>query len=367
MLFLKLIRNFILYTFNNKKFTFYSESKYYQKNYIDFINELANKFSEEKIYYFSSDETDIINGNNQIINVFIGKGIFRVLFFIFVNSKYFFMTLTDLNNHELKKSQFVKEYIYIFHSTISLYRGYTEGAFDFYDTFFSIGSTCTMELNEIIKTRNLNTKKVEQIGYFLFSHLEKRLKNYSKKNYILIAPSWNKNPENFFLNDCFELIKSLLNKNLNVVLRPHPEHMKFNKNYIDFIKKSFMSNNNFDFDFEHDNIKSISESEYLITDYSGIAIEYTLIAEKPVIYFDQYLKLHNSNFEKTFNTKKLIEDEIKNLFGKSFRKDDLDNLSKELQLLKRDFELKKNEIRNYKKRNFFNYGDSIKIAISKLS
>lgn len=363
----KLITNFILYTFSNKKFTFYSESKYYQKNYIDFINALADKFSEEKIYYFSSDEIDIIKGNNQIINVYIGKGIVRVLFFIFVNSKYFFMTLTDLNNHELKKSQFVKEYIYIFHSTISLFRGYTEGAFDFYDTFFSIGPTCSIELNEIINTRNLNSKKVEQIGYFLFGHLEKRLSNYSKKNYILIAPSWNKNEKNFFLNDCFELIEYLLNKNLNVVLRPHPEHLKSNKNYIDFIKKAFISNNNFAFDFEHDNIKSISESEYLITDYSGIAIEYTLIAEKPVIYFDQYLKLHNSNFEKTFKTKKLIEDEIKNLFGKSFRKDDLDNLSKELFLFKIDFDFKKKEIRKYTKEKFFNYKNSIQVAISKLN
>ena len=367
MFLFNLIKNFIKFTFNYKKFTFYSESKHYQKNYIDFIIELVKKFPEEKIYYFSSDLNDKIRDYNQVVNIYIGKGIIRVLFFIFVKSKYFFMTLTDLNNHELKKSKFVKEYIYIFHSAISLYRGYTKGAFDFYDTFFSIGSVCTMELNEIINKRSLGEKKIENIGYFLFDHLEKKLSDYNKKNYILIAPSWNKNSENFFLKDCFELIKYLLNENFKVILRPHPEHLKSNLKHINLIKKQFMSNNNFNFDLEHDNIKSISESEYLITDYSGIAIEYTLIGEKPVIYFDEYPKLHNSDFEKNYKTKNLIEDEIKSLFGKSFRIDDLNKLSQELKLFQKNFNLKKNEIRKYKNKSFYNYNTSTRIAVSKLN
>lgn len=367
MLFFKLIKNFLKFTFNYKKFTFYSESKHYQKNYIDFIIELVKKFPEEKIYYFSSDFDDKIKDYDQVVNIYIGKGILRVLFFIFVKSKYFFMTLTDLNNHELKKSKFVKEYIYIFHSAISLYRGYTKGAFDFYDTFFSIGSVCTMELNDIISKRSLSEKKIENVGYFLFNHLEKKLNDYNKKDYILIAPSWNKNPKNFFLEDCFELIKYLLNEKIKVVLRPHPEHLKSNLNHINFIKTEFMSNNNFNFDLEHDNIKSISESKYLITDYSGIAIEYTLIGEKPVIYFDQYLKLNNSDFEKNYITKNLIEDEIRNLFGKSFSINDLNKLSKELKSFQKDFDSKKNEIRKYKKKFFFDYNMSARIAVSKLN
>jgi YidC/Oxa1 family membrane protein insertase len=366
MKFFKLINNFFFYAFKNKKFSFYSESIFYQKNYLDFINEITNKFKKDKIYYLSSDETDVIKHNKRVVNIYIGRGFVRFLFFILIKSKYFFMTLTDLNNHELKKSTFVQNYIYIFHSTISLFRGYTKGAFDHYDTFFSTGSVCTEELEKIIENRSLKNKKIEKVGYFLFDRLHNQTKNYSKNNYVLIAPSWNLNSENFFEIDCLNLIIYLLNKNYDVILRPHPEHFKRNEKYLNLIKKSTASFQNFKFDFEPDNIVSISESNILITDYSGIAIEYTLINEKPVIYFDKYPKKHNKKFEELYKTKILIEDEIKVLFGKSFQKKKFNNLDKEISFLKKDFKLKIGNLRKYRQKKFYNFKKSVKIAVSKL-
>jgi YidC/Oxa1 family membrane protein insertase len=366
MKFFKLINNFFFYTFINKKFSFYSESIFYQKNYVDFINEITNKFKKDKVYYFSSDEIDVIKHNNKVVNVYIGRGFVRVLFFIFVKSKYFFMTLTDLNNHELKKSTFVENYIYIFHSTISLFRGYTKSAFDHYDTFFSTGPTCTKELKKIIENRLLKKKTIQEVGYFLFDRLHNQIQSHFKNNYVLIAPSWNVNSENFFELDCLNLIIYLLNKNYDVILRPHPEHFKRNKEHLNLIKKRTASYQNFKFDFEPDNIRSISDSNILITDYSGIAIEYTLINEKPVIYFDKYPKKHNEKFEEFYKAKILIEDEIKLLFGKSFQKENLNNLDKEINFLKEDFKLKIENLRKYRKNNFSNFRESTKIAVSKL-
>ena len=54
------------------------------------------------------------------------------------------------------------------------------------------------------------------------------------------------------------------------------------------------------------------ESKYLITDYSGIAIEYLLGLNKPVIYFDKYPKIHNENYKDI--QEDTIEDDVKKTF-----------------------------------------------------
>jgi hypothetical protein len=84
-----------------------------------------------------------------VINVYIGRGLARLFFFYYIKCKFFFITLTDLDNYYLKKSKRVYKYIYIFHSPISLNKSYTPNAFDNYDIFFSIGSMQTQEFLKI--------------------------------------------------------------------------------------------------------------------------------------------------------------------------------------------------------------------------
>ena len=43
------------------------------------------------------------------------------------------MTLTDLGNHEIKRSKNCKSYVYLFHSLVSTHKGYTHKAFENYD------------------------------------------------------------------------------------------------------------------------------------------------------------------------------------------------------------------------------------------
>ena len=99
-----------------------------------------------------------------------------------------------------------------------------------------------------------------------------------------------------FINENFiELIDELIKKEYKVIFRPHPEHFKRSKTVLRYIKKRF-SNNNFAFDIDADNISSMEKATCLITDSSGIAIEYMLVMKRPVLYFDEYDKIHNTEF-----------------------------------------------------------------------
>ena len=61
------------------------------------------------------------------------------------------MTLTDLGNHEIKRSKNCKSYVYLFHSLVSTHKGYTHKAFENYDVILSNGEYQKKELEILSK------------------------------------------------------------------------------------------------------------------------------------------------------------------------------------------------------------------------
>tara|TARA_B110000977_G_C11063667_1_gene486954 strand:- start:1291 stop:2400 length:1110 start_codon:yes stop_codon:yes gene_type:complete len=348
---------------NNNKiiYLFYSEGKVYQNNFYDFIIKL-NKKSESNVYYISSEIKDKINLEG-VINFYIGKGLARLFFFNYIKCKFFFITLTDLGNYYLKKSSKVHKYVYIFHSPISLSRSYTPKAFNNYDIFFSIGKKHSEELIKIFQNDNLKNKLIKNIGYFYFDFLNKKIAlNKFEKDTILIAPSWNYNSKNFLNTDCVELIECLLNKNFRVIFRPHPVHYRRNKITLQKILKNFKENKEFFFDDNSSNLDSIQKSEILITDNSGIAIEFCLILKRPIFYYESNPKLHNKNYSQVSNI--AIEDVIKNKFGKIIGNPDLTKIRHVIDEQRNYFNRElSGKLDQFVENNYYNYPKSVDNAV----
>ena len=70
------------------------------------------KITNKNVYYISSDIDDKIH-NEKIKNIYIGDGIVRNIFLV-IKAKNLFLTLTDLDNHFLKKTKKIEKYIYFF-------------------------------------------------------------------------------------------------------------------------------------------------------------------------------------------------------------------------------------------------------------
>ena len=84
------------------------------------------------------------------------------------------------------------------------------------------------------------------------------------------------------------------------------------------IKKNFL-HKNFTFDVNDDNITSMEKASCLITDSSGIAIEYMIVLKRPVLYLDEFDKIHNQDF-KDYSSLQTIDKKIKENFGYLFKK-----------------------------------------------
>ena len=278
-------------------------------------------------------------------------------FFYIIKSQNLFLTLTDLDKNLIRKNKNVKNYIYFFHAPASTTKIYTETAFDNYDIVFCNGNYQINEIKSRETKMGLKSKRLINSGYFYFDFLKSKTNYKVKPDEILIAPSWNINKTNF-INENFEnIINFLLKKNFKVKFRPHPETQKRSPEYLNFLKSKFYQKN-FYYDDNYENLNSMEKAMCLITDSSGIAIEYSLVLERPVIYFDNFDKIHNINFNEYANIK-TIDDVFKKEFGYTFKKDEINVLDMIINNALIEFPKKKKKINDFINSNFFNFTKTI--------
>ena len=337
----------------NPKFVFYSENKTYLKYGYLIIEYLSKKYPGE-VYYISSDVNDSVSDLN-VVNIYIGKGLLLRYFFKSVLTDNLFMTVTDLNHNILKKNKFVKNYVYFFHAAVSTTRIYTSTAFDNYDTILCNGEYQIKEIQQREKLANLKEKKLIKSVFFYFDYLKSKIDEIKVNKEILVAPSWNKNRLNFINEDFEEIITNLLDSGLKVRFRPHPETIKRSQNLMNSYKEKFKGKN-FSFDDESENFEAMQNAKCLITDNSGISIEYMMLFKKPVIFYSDFDKVHNENFEK-FKSLIPIEDIIKDKFGYEFNKHQIQEIERIIDNAVKSFD--KKEIDNFLKNNFYNYKNTI--------
>ena len=91
------------------------------------------------------------------------------------------------------------------------------------------------------------------------------------------------------------MIDTLLKSNFRVLLRPHFRTLRDSKELIDSIKDKFGKNTNFIFE------DGVIPSEYfhnsicMVSDWSGISMEYAFTFERPIIFIDVPKKVLNPN------------------------------------------------------------------------
>ena len=356
------IKNFFLIIKNineiNKvkpKFIFYSENKSYLKYAYLLIESISKKYPGE-IYYVSSDIEDKIT-NIDVKNMFIGRGILMQYFFLSVKGKNMFLTLTDLDNSIVKKNKYIENYIYFFHAAVSSTKIYTETAFDNYDQIFCNGDYHVKEIRKREELANLNKKKLIKSGYFYFDYLEQKINKNDICNEILVAPSWNKAKKNF-INENFEtIIDKLIKEGFKVRFRPHPENLKRSMKILNHFKEKFKGDN-FIFDNEPENLIALEKSKCLMTDTSGIAIEYLLLMKRPILYFEDLDKIHNVQFD-MFKDLETMDSKVKSKFGYKFDKNQIDDLKEKINFAISDFKDKDKSIVDFIEENFYNYNKTI--------
>ena len=361
----KELKKFKKLTDKERSIVFYSENESYTVHFEKLIKELTNVRHLTVCYVTSSKDDPILNSSNaKILSFYIGDGTARTNFFINLKADILVMTMPDLQTFHIKRSKVHNvHYVYVFHSMVSTHMIYRKNAFDSFDTIFCVGKHHVNEISKNEKKYGLSSKKLVEFGYEkleqLMDEVEKnsKIKSIEKNNRtILVAPSWSTNGLIETRGD--EIIQTLLDSGYDVILRPHPMTYKKSQKTIKNIEKKFQKNIHFKLELDIRNSNSFFLSDCMISDWSGVAIEYAFALEKPVLYVDIPKKINNHDY----NDLEIIplEEKIRSQIGAIISPLELSNLSSEIENLCLNIEQNRKKIQTVKEETVFNLGKSEK-------
>ena len=287
----------------NKKLVFYSESngfyKYY-KGMIEYILENTNL----TIHYITSDFNDEIfkrAKENSHIKAYYIEEKKLITLMMKMEADVVVMTMPDIDNYHIKRSYIDKHTAYVFipHGIDSSNMTMRRGSMDNFDVVFTTGEHQFEEVEETRIAYRTKIKRVVKWGYALLDDMisdYKKLKTKSNKTKtIMIAPSWQKDN---IIDLCLDkVLKALEGKNYNVIVRPHPQQVRHQKDMFEKMKEKY-EGTNIEIQTDFSKTSSVFEADVLIGDWSSIGFEYAFTTEKPVISIDTPPKIMNPEYEK---------------------------------------------------------------------
>ena len=319
----------------NKKLVIYAEKSGYYKYFEGIIRELTRR-SNITIHYITNDPNDIIfevaKENTQIKPYYIGiKKMIPLM--MRLEADMVVMTTPDLDKFYIKRSVMQKdvEYIYVPHDSMSVHMSFREGALDAFDTVFCAGPHIEREIRECEAVYGLPEKTLVRFGYPLVDKLieagaaERETHKTGGRREILIAPSWN---EDNLLDSCIDaLVDGLMCEDYHITVRPHPEYVKRYGARMNAIVERFADKvgEGLSFELDFSANKSIYSADLLITDWSGISVEYCFATKRPAIFVNTKMKVLNPNWQKISSTP--VEISLRNTVGVAVDKEDLSRIS----------------------------------------
>lgn len=339
----------------NKHLVIYSEKSGFYKYFEAVINELLAR-SNIVIHYITNDPNDAIftlaEQQPRIKPYYIGlKKMIPLM--MKAEADIIVMTTPDLDKYYIKRSIMKKdiEYVYIPHDMMSIHMGFREGALDAFDTIFCVGPHAIREIRATEEVYKLPAKKLVEFGYPLADKLieagkaERAAHVAGPRKEILIAPSWQ---EDNLLDSCIDsLIESLYCNEYHLTVRPHPEYVKRYSARMQAITEKYdhLVGEGLTFELDFTANKSVYSADLLITDWSGIALEYCFATRRPAIFVNTKIKCMNPNWEKI----NCIPTEItlRDVVGVSVDKDKLSqtrDIAEDLFARADEFEIKIGEV-----------------------
>ena len=351
----------------NKHIVFYSESNGFYKYFAGIIEYLLEN-SKLTIHYITSDPEDSIfkkaQNNTRIRAYYIGEG--RLISLMMkMDADIVVMTMPDIQNFHIKRSYVRKdiEYIYIPHDMNSHNLLMRTGSTDHYDTIFCTGPH---QWEECEKTDILNfgepKRKLIKWGYTLLDDMKRdyagSVHDKHERKIILIAPSWQR--DNIFTLCIEDILNSLKGKGFRIIVRPHPQQVKHEPERLEAIADMYKGDGDIEFEMDFSSTGTVFEADMMITDWSGVALEYAYTTYHPVIFIDTPMKVMNPDYQKIDTVP--INIWIRQEIGKSLKVEKAGNIYETVNYLFEHDEDYTARIKDISEKYTYNIGCSAKVG-----
>ncbi|MGN0729055.1 CDP-glycerol glycerophosphotransferase family protein [Treponema sp.] len=261
------------------------------KRYWNVFKPICDEFEERKInlvYWTSSpDDPALVEKYEYIKTEFIGEGNKAFARLNILNAGIVLSTTPGLDVLQWKRSKTVDRYVHILHA-VDDPASYRMFGLDFYDSVLLSGSYQIEQIRYLENKRNLKEKELAIVGCPYMDIMNNRLKKVSRKSEdkitVLLAPSWG--ASGILAKYGEKILDALIATGFRIIVRPHPQTLISEKNLIEPLIKKYVETDIFTWNYDNDNFDVLNSADILITDFSGIIFDYSLIFDRPLIYAD---------------------------------------------------------------------------------
>lgn len=349
--------------YENKQIVFYSEKNGFYK-YFQNVIELILKKTDIIIHYVTSDPGDEVFKlqNDQFQVYYIGENKLIVLM-MKMDADIVVMTMPDLQKYHIKRSMIRNdiEYIYMDHGIGSDNLMLRKHALDYFDTIFVSNDIVYQEIRSQEDMYGLKPKKIIKYGYALIDNMIAAYEGQEVENQpkvILIAPSWQ---EDNMLDLCIdEILQKLLQKDYHIILRPHPQYVRHCEAKLKELEQRYSSYSNFTLQRDFSSNDTVFNADVLMTDWSGIAYEYSFTTLKPALFINTPMKVMNPDWEEIGVVP--FDIEVRDKMGISIELDQLDSIDKAVESLLEKDEYSKENMRMMREKYLYNISRSAEVG-----
>lgn len=315
-------------------YVIFSESKNYWTTFKPICDEFEHR-SIDAVYWTASKDDPALNEAYEHVKCeFIGEGNKAFAKLNMMNADICLATTPGLDVYQWKRSKHVKYYVHVMHSaaTTLLYRMF---GMDYYDAILVTGDFQIKEVRELEEVRNDPRKEVVTVGSLYLDVMKDRFDKAnekgrngsgeakSDKRTVLLAPSWGDAAILKLYGE--KIIDALIKTGYRIIIRPHPQSLKSEKNLMDKLMAKYPAGENLEWDFEPDNFNTLYRSDIMITDFSSVMLDFALVFDRPVIYAEYVLD--KSVYDAWWIDHPLWQEETFPKLGAPLKEDDFDNLN----------------------------------------
>ncbi|WP_141211485.1 hypothetical protein [Rhodoferax sp. TH121] len=181
------------------------------------------------------------------------------------------------------------------HSLVSLHMVYPAGTFDGYTDVFCCGEHHRAEIEAMNRHAGVTDRRPLLVGYGKFERLATTRPDGPPRTdgrmHVLIGPSWGAG--NILEIMGGPLFARLLAEGYRVTLRPHPSFFIYGDAQITPLVHACRDHPLFTLENSVEESRALWDADMMIADYSGFAMEFAFIRERPVLYVDVPPKVLN--------------------------------------------------------------------------
>lgn len=274
---------------NKLPFVIFSDDKRYWNVFEPICREFDRRGVDMVYMTASPDDPALENPYEHIKGEFIGKNNKAFARMNFLNAGIVLSTTPGLDVYQWKRSKDVQFYVHMQHAANDI-SGYRMFGIDYFDAVMLSGEYQVQEVRDLEKLRGLPEKDLIKIGIPYMDEMAKRLEIAptagagGHERTVLLAPSWGKS--SIFQRYGSRVLEVLLQTGYHIIVRPHPQSFTSEKETIEKIMQEYPASDRLEWNRDNDNFEVLKRADILVSDFSGIIFDFSLVYDKPVIYAD---------------------------------------------------------------------------------